>query len=113
MLPSGSYETYDDVKAAYDFAKNMISVSDDGSGNLVYNVQVADWNPEATVVVAVYSGEKLYMLGDGYLTQDSVYADENILYVTVEAVLWDYIPEVDDEIKVFIWDSFDGLKPIF
>ncbi len=113
MLESGMYETYEDVKTAYDFAKNMITVADDGAGNLVYTVQVGDWNEVGTtVVVAVYTGEnadKLYMVGEGYLE----YEEQTYGYVPVEATLYDYIPEDGDTIKVFVWDSFDGLKPVF
>ena len=109
MLESGAYETYDDVKLAYDFAKNMISVADDGSGNLVYTVQVGDWNETATVLVAVYAGDQLYMMGEGYLE----YEEATGSYVPVEATLYDYVPEDGDTIKVFIWDSVDGLKPVF
>ncbi len=113
MLESGAYETYEDVKTAYDFAKNMISVADDGSGNLIYTVQVGDWNAVGTtVLVAVYTGEnadQLYMMGDGYLD----YTEATGSYHPVEATLYDYIPEDGDVIKVFIWDSFDGLKPVF
>lgn len=113
MLETGAYETYEDVKTAYDFAKNMISAADDGSGNLVYTVQVGDWNEvNTTVLVAVYTGEnhdQLYMMGEGYLD----YTEANGVYVPVEATLYDYIPESGDVIKVFIWDSFEGLKPVF
>ena len=110
MLENGSYETYDDVKTAYDFAKNMISsaASDDGSG-LTYTVQVGDWNETATVLVAVYAGDKLYMMGEGYLDA----TESTGVYVPVEATLYDYDPQDGDVIKVFIWDSVDGLKPIF
>ena len=110
MLESGAYETYDDIKTAYNFAKDMISVADDGSGNLVYTVQVGDWNDlDTTVLVAVYSNDQLYMMGEGYLD----YTEATGSYVPVEATLYNYIPESGDEIKVFIWDSFDGLKPVF
>ncbi len=110
MLESGSYETYDDVKTAYDFAKNMIAVADDGTGSLVYTVQVGDWNAQDTMVlVAVYAGEQLYMMGEGYLN----YTEATGTYIPVEATLYDYVPEDGDTIKVFIWDSFDGLRPVF
>ena len=111
MLESGAYETYDDVLAAYDFAKNMITVADDGTGNLVYTVQVGDWNEVGTtVLVAVYmENGQLYMMGEGYLEYDEAVGT----YLPVEATLYDYIPEAGDQIKVFIWDNFDGLKPVF
>ena len=110
MLESGAYETYDDVKLAYDFAKNMISVADDGTGSLVYTVQVGDWNEiGTTVLVAVYAGDQLYMMGEGYLEYEEAIGS----YVPVEATLYDYVPEDGDVIKVFVWDSFDGLKPVF
>ena len=110
MLESGAYETYDDIKLAYDFAKNIITVSDDGSGNLVYTAQVGDWNAAgAAVLVAVYVGDQLYMMGEGYLE----YEEATGSYHPVEATLYDYIPEDGDVIKVFIWDSLGNLKPIF
>ena len=110
MLESGAYETYDDVKTAYDFAKNIIvsGASDDGNG-LSYTVQVGDWNETATVLVAVYTGDQLYMMGEGTLE----YEEATGSYVPVVATLYDYVPEDGDVIKVFIWDSFDGLKPVF
>ncbi len=110
MLETGAYETYEDVKTAYDFAKNMISVADDGTGSLVYTVQVGDWNEiGTTVLVAVYAGDQLYMMGEGYLE----YEESMGTYVPVEATLYDYVPEDGDVIKVFVWDSIDGLKPVF
>ena len=49
------------------------------------------------------------MMGEGYLDYEEAVGT----YVPVEAALYDYIPEAGDQIKVFIWDSFDGLKPVF
>ncbi len=110
MLETGAYETYEDVKTAYDFAKNIISAADDGTGSLVYTVQVGDWNEAGTtVLVAVYAGDQLYMMGEGYLE----YEEATGSYLPVEATLYDYVPEDGDVIKVFVWDSFDGLKPVF
>ena len=112
MLPNGMYESYEDVLTAYDFAKNMISVADDGTGNMVYTVQVGDWNPVGTTVIVAVdtSFSALEYIGEGYLEYD----EQTYSYVPVEVVLEGYIPEEGaDIVKVFIWDSFDGLKPVF
>ena len=112
MLPTGSYETYEDVKTAYDFAKNIIAsrASDSGTG-ITYTIQVGDWNDVGTTaVVAVYDEYGvLYTVGDGVLDYDV----QTYTYQPVEVTLEDYEPYPTDVIKIFVWDSYGSLKPVF
>ena len=90
----------------------MISraASEDGSG-ITYTVQVGDWNEVGTTVIVAVdtSFSALEYIGAGYLE----YEEQTYSYVPVEATLLNYIPEDGDKIRMFIWDSFDGLKPVF
>ena len=111
MLESGSYETYEDVLTAYAFAKDLIVASGDGA-DVAYTVQIGDWNPVGTTaIVAVYVGDQLYTMGEGYLEYDE--ANPTYSYVPVDVYLYDYVPEPGDVIKVFVWDSYGNLRPVF